>query len=89
MRDGLNQVQLNEMATPLTEEYVEPWDESEWAWRTVRWTLPRLQAESSAISFSSHPADLCRRRGRVTLHFNVMIGDDFWRVHAEIAAAGA
>ncbi len=31
MGDGLNQDQLNEMTAAMTEEYIEDWDESEWA----------------------------------------------------------
>ena len=30
MGDGLSQVQLDEMTAAMTEEYIEPWDESEW-----------------------------------------------------------
>ena len=29
--DGLNQDQLDEMTAAMTEEYIEDWDESEWA----------------------------------------------------------
>ena len=30
MSEGLSQAQLDEMTAAMTEDYIEPWDESEW-----------------------------------------------------------
>ena len=30
MSEGLTQAQLDEMTAAMTEDYIEPWDESEW-----------------------------------------------------------